>query len=89
VYEFAVEPVQIQSMPVTAFIFAGTTGGRRHIVAGDCNPGIALLDRVASVAGSQHVPVTPPDSAAAGVRVLKESDVLGLPRSQGGPGKQA
>lgn len=89
VYEFAVEPVQIQSMPVTAFIFVGTVGGRRHIVAGDCNPGIALLDRVASVAGSQNVPVAAPDSATAGARVLKESNVLGLSRSQGGPGKHA
>jgi hypothetical protein len=89
VYEFAVEPVQIQSMPVTAFIFVGTAGGRRHIVAGDCNPGIALLDKVASVAGSQSVPVAAPDSATAGARVLKESDVLGLQRSQGTPGKHA
>jgi hypothetical protein len=89
VYEFAVEPVQIQSMPVTAFIFVGTAGGGRHVAAGDCNPGIALLDRVASVAGSQNVPIAAPDSAAAGARVLKESEALGLPRSQGGPGKHA
>ena len=89
VYEFAVEPTQIQSMPATAFIFVGTAGGRRHVVAGDCNPGIALLDRVASIAGSQNVPVAARDSAAAGVRVLQESEVLRLPRNQGGPGKHA
>jgi phage FluMu protein gp41 len=89
VYEFAVEPVQIQSMPVTAFIFVGTAHGRRHVAAGDCNPGIALLDRVASVAGNQNAPIPAADSAAAGARVLRESDVLGLPRSQGRHGKHA
>jgi hypothetical protein len=88
VYEFAIEPVQIQSMPVTAFIFVGTTHGGRHVAAGDCNPGIALLDRVASVAGNPNAPITAADSAAAGARVLKESDVLGLPRSQGRHGKR-
>lgn len=46
VYEFAVEPTQIQSMPATAFLFARTSGGKRQVVAGDCNPGISLLDRV-------------------------------------------
>jgi hypothetical protein len=88
VYEFAVEPTQIQSMPATAFIFVGTAGGRRHVVAGDCNPGIALLDRVASVVGNQNGPIAVPDSAGPGPRVLQESDVLRLPGSQGRHGKR-
>jgi hypothetical protein len=88
VYEFAVEPTQIQSMPTTAFIFVGTAAGHRHVVAGDCNPGISLLDRVA-VAGNGSARQPPTDSAAAGARVLAESQVLGLPRSRGRHGKQA
>ncbi len=86
VYEFAVEPTQIQSMPVTAFVFVGTAGGRRHVVAGDCNPGISLLDRVASIPARESAQLLPQDSAAAGARVLTESDALKLPRSPAGPG---
>ncbi|MGH3940919.1 MAG: hypothetical protein ACRDTG_20235 [Pseudonocardiaceae bacterium] len=46
VYEFAVEPTEIQSLPPTAFVLveAGLSG--RRVVLGDCNPGITLLDRV-------------------------------------------
>ena len=89
VYEFAVEPTQIQAMPATAFIFVGTDGGRRRVVAGDCNPGISLLGRVAITAGGVGVPLPPTDSAAAGARVLAESDALGLTRSQARPGNHA
>jgi len=88
VYEFAVEPTQIQSMPSTAFIFVGTSGGRRHVVAADCNPGISLLNRVAATAGG-NVQLPPGDSAAAGARVLVEGEPLGLPRSQVRPGRHA
>ena len=48
VYEFTVEPTTVQSLPATAFVLveAGPTG--RRVVLGDCNPGVALLDWVAS-----------------------------------------
>ncbi|MQY22737.1 hypothetical protein [Nocardia macrotermitis] len=47
-YEYVVEPTTFQALPATAFIWVETGGGGRRIVAGDCNPGIALLDRVAA-----------------------------------------
>ncbi|PXX71330.1 hypothetical protein DFR70_101752 [Nocardia tenerifensis] len=46
-YEYSIEPTTFQALPVTAFILVETVAGARRVVAGDCNPGIALLDRVA------------------------------------------
>jgi hypothetical protein len=48
VYEYTVEPTTIQSMPPTAFVLieSGTSG--RRVIMGDCNPGIALRQRVSS-----------------------------------------
>jgi hypothetical protein len=46
VYEFAVEPTAIQSLPVTSFILVEPTSTGRRAVLGDCNPGIALLPKV-------------------------------------------
>jgi hypothetical protein len=50
VYEFAVEPTEIQSLPTTAFLLVEAAGGIRRMAAGDCNPGIMLLDRLSSPA---------------------------------------
>ena len=86
VYEFAVEPTQIQSMPLTAFIFVGAAQGQRQVVAADCNPGIALLDRVASITTGPRVSALAADPAAIGARIL---DQPGLPRSQSSPGQRA
>lgn len=48
VYEFAVEPQTVQTLPVTAFVVVdGGAQGRRAAIA-DCNPAIAMLDRVAT-----------------------------------------
>ncbi|MEU5692780.1 hypothetical protein [Actinosynnema sp. NPDC020468] len=47
VYEFAVEPTTVQSLPVTAFVLVENPPSGRRVVIGDCNPGITLLDRVA------------------------------------------
>lgn len=47
VYEFAVEPTTIQSLPITAFVLVENPPSGRRVVLGDCNPGITLLDRVA------------------------------------------
>ncbi|MFE9577412.1 hypothetical protein ACFYO1_13565 [Nocardia sp. NPDC006044] len=47
-YEYTIEPTTFQSLPVTAFILVESGSGVRRVVAGDCNPGIALLDRVAA-----------------------------------------
>ena len=47
VYEFAVEPTEFADMEETAFILEYSAGGRRRVVAGSCDPGLALLDRVA------------------------------------------
>ncbi|MFB7900522.1 hypothetical protein ACFC1B_29915, partial [Streptomyces xiamenensis] len=48
VYEFAVEPTVVQGLPTTAFFLVEADGrSGRRVVLGDCNPGIALLDKVA------------------------------------------
>ncbi len=47
-YEYLVEPTTFQSLPATAFVWVENEGHGRRVVAGDCNPGIALLDRVAA-----------------------------------------
>jgi hypothetical protein len=47
VYEFTVEPTQIQSLPATAFILVEAGHGGRRVVVGDCNPGIVTLPKVA------------------------------------------
>jgi hypothetical protein len=48
VYEFSVEPTQIQSLAATAFVLVEAGRGGRRVALGDCNPGITLLDRVSS-----------------------------------------
>jgi hypothetical protein len=48
VYEFAVEPQSIQTLPVTAFLLVEGVGQKRRAVVADANPEIATLDRVAS-----------------------------------------
>jgi hypothetical protein len=50
VYEFTVEPTEIQALAPTAFILVESTGRGRRVVLGDCNPGIVTLDRVSSMA---------------------------------------
>lgn len=51
VYEFTVEPTTVQSLPATAFVLVEPGPNGRRVVLGDCNPGIALLDRVATEPG--------------------------------------
>jgi hypothetical protein len=57
-YEYTVEPTTFQSLPVTAFILVETGARGRRVVAGDCNPGIALLDRVAPDPGASPAAIT-------------------------------
>ncbi|QQQ80139.1 hypothetical protein IOD16_18175 [Saccharothrix sp. 6-C] len=47
VYEFTVEPTKFQELPDTAFVLVEISPDGRHVVLGDCNPGITLLPRVA------------------------------------------
>ncbi|MEU7146105.1 hypothetical protein ABZ942_42160 [Nocardia sp. NPDC046473] len=47
-YEYAMEPTTFQSLPPTAFVLVENRPGARRVVTGDCNPGIAMLDRVAA-----------------------------------------
>ena len=47
VYEFTVEPTEIQSLPATAFVLVEAGHGGRRVAVGDCNPGIVTLPRVA------------------------------------------
>jgi hypothetical protein len=47
VYEFTVEPTQIQSLPASAFIMVESAAGDRRIIAGSCDPLVVTLDRVA------------------------------------------
>ncbi|GIH21246.1 hypothetical protein [Rugosimonospora africana] len=53
VYEFVVEPQQILGMPETAFLLVDNSGHGRRVVMADGNPGICLLDRVATVPADQ------------------------------------
>ncbi len=57
VYEFSVEPTQIQQLPPTAFVLVDSSLGDRRAALGDCNPGIVLLPRVASTARPAVPPV--------------------------------
>jgi hypothetical protein len=50
VYEFIVEPQEILGMPETSFILVDNSGQGRRVVMVDGNPGICLLDRVATYA---------------------------------------
>ncbi|MFC4018095.1 hypothetical protein ACFOW4_09045 [Micromonospora sp. GCM10011542] len=47
VYEYTVEPTTLQSLAPTAFVLVEMGMAGRRVIAGDCNPGIVLLDRVA------------------------------------------
>lgn len=47
VYEFTVEPTELQSLPQTAFFFIESSRDGRSVRLGDCNPGILSFDRVA------------------------------------------
>uniref|UniRef100_A0AAU2JVC2 Uncharacterized protein n=1 Tax=Streptomyces sp. NBC_00049 TaxID=2903617 RepID=A0AAU2JVC2_9ACTN len=46
VYEFTVEPTQLQSLPTTGLILVEAGPGGRRVVFGDCNPGINFLPRL-------------------------------------------
>ncbi|MFG2881741.1 hypothetical protein ACGFYV_05355 [Streptomyces sp. NPDC048297] len=46
VYEFAVEPTQLQALPVTGLILVEAAPGGRRVVFGDCNPGINFMPRL-------------------------------------------
>jgi hypothetical protein len=46
VYELVVEPTELQALDSTAFVFVEAVGGRRRIVASNCDPAVAGLDRV-------------------------------------------
>ncbi|MES9511338.1 hypothetical protein ABWJ92_33895 [Streptomyces sp. NPDC000609] len=48
VYEFAVEPTQLQALPVTGLVLVEAGPGGRRVVFGDCNPGINFLPRLSS-----------------------------------------
>lgn len=51
VYEFIVEPQEIMGMPETAFILVDNSGIGRGVTMADANPGICLLERVATTVG--------------------------------------
>ncbi|MFE3558679.1 hypothetical protein ACFXKW_28040 [Streptomyces sp. NPDC059193] len=45
-YEFTVEPTQLQALPPTGLVLVEAAPGGRRVVFGDCNPGIGLMSRV-------------------------------------------
>jgi hypothetical protein len=47
VYEFTVEPTEIQALPPTCFVLVDNADGHRRIAMGNCDPRISGLDRVA------------------------------------------
>ncbi|MCM9082491.1 hypothetical protein L1606_31165 [Streptomyces spororaveus] len=48
VYEFTVEPTQLQSLPTTGLILVEAGPGGRRVVFGDCNPGINFMPRLSA-----------------------------------------
>ncbi|MER7842099.1 hypothetical protein ABTY98_41000 [Streptomyces sp. NPDC096040] len=48
VYEFTVEPTQLQALPVTGLVLVEAGPGGRRVVFGDCNPGITFLPRLSA-----------------------------------------
>ncbi|MFI8447717.1 hypothetical protein [Streptomyces erythrochromogenes] len=48
VYEFAVEPTQLQALPPTGLLLVEAGPHGRRVVFGDCNPGITLLPRLSA-----------------------------------------
>lgn len=49
VYEFTVEPTQLQALPTTAMVVVEAGPGGRRAVFADCNPGITGLPRLSAV----------------------------------------
>lgn len=47
-YDFTVEPAALQALDTTAFFLVESRGGERRVVLGNCDPQIALLDRVSA-----------------------------------------
>uniref|UniRef100_A0AAU2JWX8 Type VII secretion protein EccE n=1 Tax=Streptomyces sp. NBC_00049 TaxID=2903617 RepID=A0AAU2JWX8_9ACTN len=45
-YEFTVEPTQLQALPVTGLVLVEAAPGGRRVVFGDCNPAISGMPRV-------------------------------------------
>lgn len=48
VYEFAIEPTQLQALPATGLVLVETGPAGRRVVFGDCNPGINFLPRLSA-----------------------------------------
>lgn len=48
VYEFTVEPTQLQALPPTGIVLVEFAAGGRRVVFGDCNPAIVAMLRVSS-----------------------------------------
>jgi hypothetical protein len=47
VYEFTVEPAEIQALPPTCFVLVDNADGHRRIAMGNCDPRISGVNRVA------------------------------------------
>ncbi|MER7733126.1 hypothetical protein ABTX80_19775 [Streptomyces erythrochromogenes] len=48
VYEFTVEPTQLQALPPTGIVLVESAAGGRRVAFGDCNPAIGAMPRVSS-----------------------------------------
>ncbi|MES9511762.1 hypothetical protein ABWJ92_36115 [Streptomyces sp. NPDC000609] len=48
VYEFAIEPTQLQALPATGLVLVETGPAGRRVVFGDCNPGDNFLPRLSA-----------------------------------------
>ena len=48
VYEFTIEPTQLQALPATGLVLVETGPTGRRVVFGDCNPGINFLPRLSA-----------------------------------------
>ncbi|MFJ8870780.1 hypothetical protein ACIRD6_34170 [Streptomyces sp. NPDC102473] len=48
VYEFAIEPTQLQALPATGLVLVEAGPNGRRVVFGDCNPGINFVPRLSA-----------------------------------------
>lgn len=85
VYEFSVEPTTIQSLDVTSFLFVESADNQRRVVAGMCDPYLALMPRVAGTPFSGH-PARSRSAQQAPQQVVldKDEDSPGQPAFGGG-----
>ncbi len=77
VYEFQVEPTQIQALDANSFLLVDNSPQGRRVVAGTCDPLVTTLDRVSEVPIEEYA--GPPAAGRSGRnRAVSAGDEPGL-----------